>query len=91
MRRKSISLLLCGILSLSLIGCGDAKVAPSEGTNITLIEPVNATYNYEAAAYRTIYDAVIYPATVVPYIEEYSAENGMTFDHYGAFFGDTGL
>ena len=89
MRRKSISLLLCGILSLSLIGCGDAKVAPSEGTSITLIEPVNATYNYEAAAYRTIYDAVIYPATVVPYIEEYSAENGMTFDHYGAFFGDT--
>ena len=62
---------------------------PYFGTDITLIEPVNATSNYEKAAYRTIYDAQIYSATVVPYIEEYSSEYGMTFDHYGAFSGDT--
>lgn len=89
MRRKSISLLLCGILALSLVGCGKEAVNQSAGSNITLIEPVNATYNYEKAAYRTMYDAAIVPATVVPYIEEYSSENGMTFDRYGAYFGDT--
>ena len=89
MKKKRISLLLSAILILSLAGCGKEEVVSNQGTDITLIEPVNATSNYEKAAYRTIYDAQIYSATVVPYIEEYSSEYGMTFDHYGAFSGDT--
>lgn len=89
MRKKSISLLLCGVLMFSLFGCGKEEAQPSAGTNITLIEPVNATYNYETAAYRTIYDSLTYSATVLPYIEEYSTDGALTFDHYGAYYGDS--
>ena len=70
MKKKRISLLLSAILILSLAGCGKEEVVSSQGTDITLIEPVNATSNYEKAAYRTIYDAQIDYAKVVTCIAE---------------------
>lgn len=89
MRRKTnISLLLCLSMILSLAGCADTKTEQSVTTDITLIEPVNAAANYEEPAYRNLYDAKIYAATIVPYVEEYSSEDGMQFDHYGAYPGE---
>ncbi len=89
MRRKTnISQLLCLSLVLSLTGCSNTAVNQSSATNITLIEPVNAVSNYEEAVYRNLYDAKVYAGTIVPYVEEYSAEDGMQFDHYGAYPGE---
>lgn len=89
MRRKMIiSLLLSASLALSFTGCGKAETAQSAGENIELIEPVNVTVNFEEAQYRNLYDAKVYSATVVPYVEEYSSADGMVFDHYGAYPGE---
>ena len=93
-RKKSISLLLGLSLALSLTGCGNAgtqqgTAKQSAGANITLLEPVNASASFEEAAYRNLYDAKVYPATVVPYIEEYSSEDGIEFYKYGAYPGET--
>ena len=89
MRRKMIlSLLLSVGLALSATGCGKEEIKQSAGEDIQLIEPVNVTVNYEEAEYRNLYDAEVYSATVVPYIEEYSSEDGMVFHHYGAYPGE---
>lgn len=89
MRRKIIiSLLLSASLVLSFTGCGKEEAKQSAGENVELIEPVNVTVNFEEAQYRNLYDAKVYSATVVPYVEEYSSEDGMVFHHYGAYPGE---
>ncbi len=87
-RKRIISLLLNISLILFLAGCGKGKAVQSAGENIELLEPVNVAASYEEAEYRNLYDAKVYSATVVPYIEEYSSEDGMTFYDYGAYPGE---
>ncbi len=86
-KMKSISLLLGVTLLLSITGCG-GETQQSTGQDITLIDPVNTAAAYEEAAYRDLYEAEIYAATVVPYTEEFSCENNMVFDHFGAYPGE---
>lgn len=90
MRKRGLTLLLIGSLIFSLTGCGaqgqEEETVPQQ---IELIEPVNAQTSYETAAKRNLYGATVYAATVIPYIEEYSAENGFLFGSYGAFLGET--
>ena len=90
MRKKSMTLLLIGSLILSLAGCGRTESeVPKTSEQVELIEPVNAQVAYEVAARRNMYDAAVYPASVIPYIEEYSASSGFAFGAYGAFLGET--
>lgn len=89
MRKKCLTILLIGSLVLSMAGCGAAGGdVPGQSREIELIEPVNAQVTYEVAARRNMYDAAVYSATVIPYIEEYSATNGFVFGSYGAFLGE---
>lgn len=85
-RKKSGLFAVC--LALLCTGCGreQADIMPSE--TIELLEPVGSVGNYEAAAYRTIYDASVYDATVYPYVEEYAFVDGKTFQAYGAYPGE---
>lgn len=75
-------------VSAGLLGCGNKTQAPVTNQEIELIEPVEAESSYEVAARRTLYDASVHAATVVPYLEEYSADVNMTFEKYGAYPGE---
>ncbi|MBR4731282.1 MAG: HlyD family efflux transporter periplasmic adaptor subunit [Lachnospiraceae bacterium] len=80
---------LLGSLSLGLAGCvGDSSVESTQGAKIELIDPVTEEERYEIAEKRTLYDVNAYVATVVPYVEEYSAEASFAFGSYGAFPGE---
>lgn len=87
-RNTIISLLLSVSLVLPFAGCGNRETMQSAGENIELIEPVNMSVNYEEAEYRDLYDAKVYSATVVPYIEEYSSDDGISVRDYGAYPGE---
>lgn len=88
MRRKSFALILIGSLVLSLASCGGEGVPVPSGQQIELIEPANAEQSYETAVKRDIYGSSIYAASVIPYIEEYSAAKSFSFGSYGAFLGE---
>lgn len=80
---------LLGSLTLGLTGCaGNSSVESTQGTKIELIDPVTEKDKYEIAEKRTLYDVNAYVATVVPYVEEYSAEASFAFGSYGAFPGE---
>lgn len=76
---------LCLMCFLS--GCaGESKEAVSK--NIELLEPVNTVAEYEKASYRNLYDADIYSASVLPYVEEYAFARDEKFAGYGALPGE---
>lgn len=87
-RNTIISLLLSISLVLPFAGCGNRETMQSAGEDIELIEPINVSVNYEEAEYRNLYDAKVYSATVVPYIEEYSSDDGISVRNYGAYPGE---
>lgn len=80
--------LFAACLAILCMGCGKEQADITPGETITLLEPVGSAGNYEAAAYRTIYDASVYDATVYPYVEEYAFLEGKTFEAYGAYPGE---
>jgi len=85
----SLSLVLC-IGAAVLTGCGEHPAEPEDV--IELHEPKagdEVAVNTEPAAYRNLYNAEIYDATVYPYVEEYCYESGQKFGSYGALVGDT--
>lgn len=89
MRGRSIwGLILVFSLTVSLCGCGEAPMQETAGGEVALLEPVGLTSSGEAAARRNLYDASIYSATVVPYVEEYSFEEDVTLDGLRAFPGE---
>ncbi len=90
MRRKSVTLLLIGSLVLSMAACtaGGENPGTAASAQIELVDPVNAEISYEEAARRNLYDTKIFAATVVPYIEEYSADYAFQFGSYGAYYGE---
>ena len=86
-----MTLLLIGSMLLSVAGCTPAageRDAGSPSAEIQLIEPVNAEVTVEAAARRNLYDAAVYGATVLPYVQEYGPEYAFTFHSFGAFWGE---
>lgn len=89
MRGRSIlGLIMVFSLTVSLCGCGEVPRQETAGGEVALLEPVGLTSSGEAAARRNLYDASIYSATVVPYVEEYGFEEDVTLDGLRAFPGE---
>lgn len=89
MKKKNLNRLLILSMAILLTGCGATAGGSSEEADaIELIEPVNAETGYEEAAVRNLYNASMFPATVVPYIEEYGSDRDMEFESYGAYPGE---
>ncbi len=87
--KRLFSILLSVSLTFSLAGCAAATDTAADSKNtIELLEPVNAKAGSEVAACRNIYSSVVYSAYVQPYIEEYSFDENVTFDRYGALPGE---
>ena len=83
--KRLVCMLMAFTLSVAAYGCGgDAPSASMTNENIELMEPVQAESSYEEVVRRTLYDAGVYSATVVPYLEEYSSDVDMHFNKYGA-------
>lgn len=79
-------------LAAGAAGCGRApgqEAAAGNAAQVELLEPVGLTDSGEAAEYRNLYDAEIYSATVVPYVEEYSFEESVVLDGFLAFPGES--
>lgn len=74
-RKKILSIWIFSCILVSLTGCRAAQVSKMELDKIELLEPVNTQVNIEKVAYRNLYDAKVYSATVVPVTEEYFFEN----------------
>lgn len=98
-RRRFIGLILLFSLTTAMAGCGErargetpfGEVSPEEtaAQEVELLEPVGMTGSGEAARLRNLYDADIYSATVVPYVEEYSFDEDVTLREFGAFPGES--
>ena len=59
---------------VSLTSCSMNQGPMSQPGKVDLLEPVNIQMNTEKAAYRNLYNAKVYSATVVPVTEEYAFE-----------------
>ncbi|MBQ7933398.1 MAG: hypothetical protein IJ327_01230 [Lachnospiraceae bacterium] len=86
--KKLISILLSLGLVASLAGCSNAEVVVDTPDAVTLVEPVNAAVSSEVAAHRNLYSNTVYSAYILPYVVEYSFDENVTFDSYGAFPGE---
>ena len=86
--RKALCLTLaCAVVACA--GCGQDE-EPQEGRpeDVTLLEPVGVTANYETVVRRNLYDVQILPAVICPYTEEYQLRESVRFDAYDALPGD---
>lgn len=81
-KRIIACILMAGIVSSSLAGCGTDSDDGSHD-NITLDEPVGVTADYDFATRRDMYEVEIYPTSVNPVVTEYSFAEGQTFASYG--------
>ena len=87
--KKFLTILLsCACLAGTMTGC-KSETPVVRPQDVELLEPVGVGESYEAAARRNLYNANIYSGSICPYIEEYSLENGMSFDYYATLPGDT--
>ena len=84
--RKFACLML--ILSVGISGCGSEEVLKEE-EEIALLEPLDSSEGWEAAACRNLYDAEVYSSTVLPYTEEYSFGKDVVLDKFLAFPGES--
>ncbi len=98
----ALCVFLCAVSGLS--GCGAASPGSAEAfghsdlysgqktedqAGIELIEPVQLTQTWEAAAYRNLYDSQIFTAAVVPEVTEYAFPIGGTLEEFDVYPGDT--
>ena len=88
-RRRFIGLILLFSLTTAMAGCGEETRGETAAQEVELLEPVGMTGSGEAARLRNLYDADIYSATVVPYVEEYSFDEDVTLREFGAFPGES--
>lgn len=88
-RQRFLGLLLLFSLTVTMVGCGQTPPRESMAQDVELLEPVGMTASGEAAMLRDLYDADIYSATVVPYVEEYGFDEDVTLREFGAFPGET--
>lgn len=79
------------IAALLFAGCGVQPIPSDlENETITLLDPVEEVENFEAAAYRNLYNADVYAGSILPDIMEYSFPAGnVTFDHFAVMPGDS--
>lgn len=83
---KAISILGSISMVLSMAACQSAEETASQ--EIVLLDPVGVEETYEMPQYRNIYDFTVHASFVVPYIEEYSFEEGQSFQKYASFPGE---
>lgn len=76
-RRKLICLIVTFCMAAVMAGCGEEPVTESTAEAVTLLEPAGLVGNGEAAACRNLYNATVYSATVVPWVEEYGFTEGL--------------
>ena len=91
--RNHICLVL--VISLFLTGCGIVQTSGSldgagnENTTITLHDPAEQEDSWESVAYRNLYDAQVFSATVFPEVEEYYFDIDIVLDQFNAYLGKT--
>lgn len=85
---KARGLLAALGIAVLMTSCGQTARPVAEEEAITLLEPVTAAVNTEAAAYRNLYDAKVYSASVYPYTEEYVFSDNQKFAGYAAYPGE---
>ena len=86
--RRLLGLAMTAFLMTAMTGCGEAPKQAAVTEEVKLLEPVGLSGSGEAAAYRNLYDAQVYSATVVPYVEEYGFEEDVVLDRICAFPGE---
>lgn len=89
--KRLLVLMMIFSLAAGVTGCGEAsgqEAAAGEAAEVELLEPVGLTGSGEAAEYRNLYDAEVYSATVVPYVEEYAFEESVVLESFQAFPGE---
>ncbi len=86
--RRLIGLVMTAFLTAAMIGCGGETRQAAITEEVQLLEPVGLTGSGEAAAYRSLYDADVYSATIVPYVEEYGFEEDVVLDRLCAYPGE---
>ncbi len=86
--RRLLGLAMTAFLMTAMTGCGEAPQQAAVTEEVKLLEPVGLSGSGEAAAYRNLYDAQVYSATVVPYVEEYGFEEDVVLDRICAFPGE---
>lgn len=86
--RRLWGLVMTVFLTAAMTGCGEVPQQAAITEEVELLEPVGLTGSGEAAAYRNLYDAEVYSATVVPYVEEYGFEEDVVLDRFCAFPGE---
>ncbi len=86
--RRLLGLAMTGFLAVTAAGCGEAPQQAVVAQEVQLLEPVGLTGSGEAAAYRNLYDAEVYSAIVMPYVEEYAFEEEVVLDTFCAFPGE---
>lgn len=82
---------LAAMAALFFTGCG-VQPLPSDLENeaVTLLDPLEEVENFEAAAYRNLYNADVYTGSVLPDIVEYSFPAGnVTFERFTVMLGDS--
>lgn len=87
--RRLLGLVMTGVLAAAAAGCGEAPRQTVTAQEVQLLEPVGLTGSGEAAAYRNLYDAEVYSATVMPYVEEYAFEEEVALDTFCAYPGES--
>lgn len=87
-RRKLICLIVTFCMAAVMAGCGEEPVTESTAEAVTLLEPAGLVGNGEAAACRNLYNATVYSATVVPWVEEYGFTEDIVLEEYRAFPGE---
>lgn len=89
--KRLFVLIMIFSLAAGIPGCGGASGQENVAETVAeveLLDPVGLTGSGEAAEYRNLYDAEVYSATVVPYVEEYGFEESVVLDHFLAFPGE---
>lgn len=83
-----MGLVLIFSLTVAMAGCGETPSQENTAREVALLEPVGMTGSGEAAVRRNLYNAEIFSAIVVPYVEEYSFEEDVTLAEVRAFPGE---
>ena len=86
-KNKLFVILLIGVITLAnLSGCAEKTVSSS--SNITLLNPANASVNSLKPSYRNLYQYQTYAGTIYPAITEYSFGKNVNFNKYCFFPGE---
>lgn len=83
-----MGLVLIFSLTAAMAGCGETPSQENTAREVALLEPVGMTSSGEAAVRRNLYNAEIFSAIVVPYVEEYSFDEEVMLAEVRAFPGE---